>query len=258
MTNDRGRILLAGETWFSYGIHQKGFSAYTTGTYEEGQAEWVTALTQAGWTVDHIANHAATEDFPWTAEDLEPYDVVVLSDISADTLLLHPDAFVRGRRTPNRLAELERWVHAGGGFLMIGGYMSFSGFEGKARFQGTPVERMLPVRMLGFDDRAETPEGITPSVATTAHPALEPGHADWPHFLGYNRVAPDGGEVLLSFAEDPLLVVDQRGKGRTAAFTSDCSPHWGSPEFLAWAGYGPFWNRLLDWLANAPTDASTP
>lgn len=25
------RVLLAGETWISYGVHLKGFSAYTTG-----------------------------------------------------------------------------------------------------------------------------------------------------------------------------------------------------------------------------------
>jgi len=241
-------VLLAGETWLTYGIHQKGFSAYTTGTYDEGQTEWVAALETAGWSVEHIANHAATEAFPWTAEDLSGYDVVVLSDIGADTLQLHPDAFVRGRRTPNRLAEIRRWVEGGGGFLMVGGYMSFSGFEGKARYHGTPIERLLPVRMLGYDDRAETPEGVTPHVTAPGHPVLDGLGQEWPYFLGYNRLVPDGGEVLLAFEDDPLLVVDTVGDGRAAAFASDCSPHWGSPEFMAWSGYGRFWDALLGWL----------
>lgn len=249
MSERSGRILLAGETWLSYGIHQKGFSAYTTGAYEEGCAEFVRALEEGGWSVEHVPNHRATERFPWTAEELEAYDVVILSDIGADTLLLHPDTFVRGRRTPNRLNAIAERTERGGGFLMVGGYMSFSGFEGKARYHATPVERCLPVRMLGFDDRVEAPEGVTPTAVESAHPALAGAAGEWPHFLGYNRVAVDGGDVLLSFGDDPLLVVGSCGDGRSAAFTSDCSPHWGSPEFMAWDCYGSFWNGLLGWLA---------
>jgi uncharacterized membrane protein len=140
-------------------------------------------------------------------------------------------------------------VHGGGGFLMVGGYMSFSGFEGKARYHGTPIERLLPVRMLGYDDRAETPAGVVPGVKAGGHPVLAELPGAWPHFLGYNRLLPDGGEVLLAFEDDdPLLVVDAAGDGRVAGFASDCSPHWGSPEFMAWDGYGPFWSRLLGWL----------
>ncbi len=252
MTPPSRRMLLAGETWLSYGIHQKGFSAYTTGGYEEGQTEWVAALEARGWEVDHVPNHLATGDFPWSAEDLGGYDVVVLSDIGADTLHLHPDTFVRGQRTPDRLAEIARYVEGGGGFLMVGGYLSFSGFEGKARFHGTPIEDILPVRMLGYDDRVEAPAGVTPTVATEGHPILAETPADWPYLLGYNRLVPDGGETVLTVGRDPLLVVDEHGAGRTAAFASDCSPHWGSPEFMAWSGYGPFWDGLLSWLGARP------
>jgi len=244
------RVLLAGETWLTYGIHQKGFSAYTTGEYSDGSAEFRAALEGEGWTVDHVENHSATESFPRTLAELERYDVVILSDIGADTLLLHPDTFVRGLRTPNRLNEIADWVEQGGGFMMIGGYMSFSGFEGKARYHGTAIERCLPVKMLGYDDRVEAPEGLTPSVASVDHPALAGIPSDWPYFLGYNRVLQDGGELLLQLDDDPLLVVAERGKGRVAAFTSDCSPHWGSPEFMAWAGYAAFWNTLLSWLGS--------
>lgn len=256
MAEPRGRILLAGETWFTYGIHQKGFSAYTTGTYDEGQTELVRALEASGWSADHLPNHLAAEQFPWTAEDLAPYDVVVLSDIGADTLQLHPDTFVRGQRRPDRLAEMARFVETGGGFLMIGGYMSFSGFEGKARFHGTAIEDILPVQMLGFDDRRETPQGVTPQLRATDHPILEGLPSDWPHFLGYNRLVADGGDVLLGVGNDPFLVVGTHGQGRTGAFASDCSPHWGSPEFMAWDGYGPFWDALVSWLAagTAPSE----
>lgn len=243
------RVLLAGETWLTYGIHQKGFAAYTTGEYSDGSVEFREALGNAGWQVTHLANHEATESFPRSQDELRQFDVVILSDIAADTLLLHPDTFVRGRRTPNRLNELATWVDGGGGFLMVGGYMSFSGFEGKARFHGTAIERALPLRMLGYDDRVETPEGVTPEISSPGHEVLSGLPTSWPHFLGYNRVEAVGGETLLTIADDPLLIVDERGSGRVAAFTSDCSPHWGSPEFTAWDGYGPFWDRLLGWLA---------
>jgi uncharacterized membrane protein len=70
MKGIRGRVLLAGETWLTYGIHQKGFSAYTTGGYEVGSDEFVAALTAQGWEVEHVPNHLATEVFPTTVEAL--------------------------------------------------------------------------------------------------------------------------------------------------------------------------------------------
>ncbi len=250
MTTDRGRVLLAGETWLTYGLHQKGFSAYTTGGYEVGSDDFVAALKGSGWQVEHIPNHLATETFPTTVAGLDTYDVVILSDIGADTLLLHPDTFVRGQRTPNRLAVLQRWVRSGGGFLMVGGYMSFAGFEGKGRYHRTPVEACLPVEILGHDDRAELPEGVCPRVLTGDHPVLDGLPEPWPYFLGYNRLtAKPDATVLLAVDDDPFLAVWEHGDGRAAAFASDCSPHWGSPEFMAWEGYAPFWDRLLGWLA---------
>lgn len=242
------RVLLAGETWISHKTEVRGLSSYSLGTYGEGQNELVTALLQSGHDVTHIPNHMATESFPWEVADVAAYDVVILSDISADTLQLHPDCLDRGLRTPDRLRVLADYVRRGGGLLMIGGYLSFSGIEGKARYQATPLADVLPVEMLGFDDRVEMCEGAFPR-AISDHILLSGVSDDWPHFLGYNRVtAKTGTEVLLTFGADPLLVVDKCGAGRVAAFASDSSPHWGSPEFLAWGGYARFWHQLTDWL----------
>jgi uncharacterized membrane protein len=49
-------VLLAGETWMSYGIHMKGFAAYTTGHYSEGMHAFVSAIEADGNTVVHIPN----------------------------------------------------------------------------------------------------------------------------------------------------------------------------------------------------------
>lgn len=246
---DRRRVLLAGETWFSYGIHQKGFTAYTTGEYAQGCDEFVAALESAGWTVDHITNHDATTTFPTTVAELGQWDLVILSDIAADTLLLTQATFVHGRRSPDRLQALAEWVDTGGALLMVGGYMPFSGFEGKARYQATALRDCLPVTMLGYDDRVECPSGVDPVVTATEHPALTGVPTDWPWLLGYNRViAKPDADVLLAVGEDPLLVGSRQGAGRTAAFTSDCSPHWGTPEFMAWPGYARLWDSLAHWL----------
>lgn len=245
------RLLLAGETWFSHGVHVKGFSSYTTGSYDEGQKQLVSALESTGWSVDHLPNHLATEGFPWSLEALSAYDVVVLSDISADTIQLHPRTFLKGERTPDRLALLADWVRRGGGFAMIGGYMAFSGFEGRGRFGMTPIADVLPVETLVGDDRVETPAGVTPEVVEP-HDILSGISQEWPHFLGYNRTrARPDSRVLLKVGNDPFLVVSEMGRGRSAAFVSDCSPHWGSPEFMAWEHYSPFWDGLMSWLARS-------
>jgi len=245
------RVLIAGESWVTLGLHLKGVATYTTGSYAVGLAALVSALESRTWSVTHIPNHLATTDFPSTPAALEAFDVVVLSDIPSDTLLLHPDTFERGQRTPDRLALLRDYVSSGGGLAMVGGYMSFSGFDGKARYQATALSEPLPVDMLGHDDRVEAPAGVTP-VVNRSHPILEDIPPDWPHFLGYNRfVAKNGAQVLMTVGSDPFLVVGRYERGRSAAFASDCSPHWGSPEFLEWRGYGQFWDQLLRWVSGA-------
>jgi len=88
--------------------------------------------------------HEVPERFPANAEELAAYDVVVLSDIGADSILLHPDTWLRGQRTVNRLVVLAEWVRSGGGLLMAGGYMSFQGINGAARYRRTPIEEVLP------------------------------------------------------------------------------------------------------------------
>ncbi|CAN5737539.1 glutamine amidotransferase [soil metagenome] len=248
------RVLIAGET---FGLHLKGVATYQTGGYATGLDALQAALEAAGWDVVHIPNHLATLEFPGTIEALAGVDVVVLSDIPADTLLLHPDTFDRGLRTPDRLSLLADWVAQGGGLLMVGGYMSFSGFEGKGRYQNTALAEVLPVRMLGHDDRIEAPAGVVPRQVAD-HPVLHGITGEWPYFLGYNRLlAKVDASVPLAVGEDPFLALGSHGRGRVAAFASDCSPHWGSPAFLEWPSYGPFWTQLLCWTAGL-ADASGP
>ena len=78
---------------------------------------------------------------PKTLEDLQQFDLFMLSDVSALNV---------GR---DQMDLYRRWVQDfGGGFAMIGGENSF----GVGGYYRTPVEQMLPVRM-EHEDRQDTP-----------------------------------------------------------------------------------------------------
>jgi uncharacterized membrane protein len=247
------RVLLAGESWVTHSVHVKGVDSFNTSTYVEGAGRLREALAAAHIDVDYLPAHLVPARFPGTAADLTEYGAVILSDIGANSLLLAPDTFERSAAAPNRLASLERYVRDGGGLLMIGGYLSFAGIEGKARYHGTLVEAVLPVTVSPHDDRAERPEGIQPVVTEPGHPVLDGVPHDWPALLGYNVLAAkSAAQVLVRCDADPLLTVGHHGEGRSAAFASDCAPHWCPPDFMAWPGYDRLWGNLLRWLADEP------
>ena len=242
------RILIAGESWTVHSIHQKGFDSFTTTEYAEGVGWLRDALESKGWDVHFMPSHVAARDFPATVEAFSKYACVLLSDIGANTLLLHPDTFVKSKVLPNRLHALRDYVDAGGGVVMVGGYLTFQGIEAKAQYAGSAVEDALPVTIHRDDDRVEAPQGVTPHLNDIAHPIFDGVPTPWPHLLGYNRVAakPDA-DVLARVGGDPLLVAGSFGKGRGVAFTSDCGPHWSPPEFCTWSGYAELWNGIAEW-----------
>jgi uncharacterized membrane protein len=244
------RVLIAGESWTTHSIHQKGFDSFTTTEYNEGVRWLRDALESNGWTVDFQPSHIAAREFPQTPEALAAYDVVMLSDIGANTLLLHPDTFVRSVSLPNRLESLHEYVLSGGGLVMIGGYMTFQGIDGKARYADTPVEDALPVTMMHRDDRVEAPQGLVPQVTEPAHPIVAGLPSRWPALLGLNEVAIKRDATLVATAGDEVLIAaGTYGKGRSVAFTSDCGPHWAPPAFCDWPLYGKLWHQITLWAA---------
>lgn len=242
------QVLIAGESWTTHSIHQKGFDSFTTTEYNEG-VRWLKAALEAhGWTVHYQPSHIAAREFPQTAEALKAYSCVLLSDIGANTLLLHPETFTRSTALPNRLQAIRDYVEAGGGLVMIGGYLTFQGIEAKGQYAGTAVEEALPVTLMRWDDRVESPQGVTPAVADPDHPIVRDVEGPWPALLGYNRVQPKAGsDVVATVGADPLIAAGSFGSGRGVAFTSDCGPHWAPPPFVEWAGYAPLWNGIVEW-----------
>jgi len=242
-------VLLAGEQFTSAGFEIKGFDYFGANAYCEDAQPLVDALTAGGHEVDWLRTHRVPAAFPESTDALGAYDVVLLSDVGSNSLLFHPTVLKESQRRPNRLTVLREYVAAGGGLAMIGGWMSFSGIDGRARYHGTAVEEALPVTCRPYDDRQERPEGVVPRVVAGEHPALAGVPDDWPFFLGYNRVTPkETAEVLVAVDDDPLLCVWTFGRGRAAAFTSDCAPHWAPPDVLTWPGYAHLWSALTTWL----------
>ncbi len=244
------RILIAGESWITTSTHIKGVDEFTAHSYHEGVGQLRAALKSGGHEVVHMPAHLVSTNFPETQEQLAEYDVIMLSDIGANSLQLAPGVFENAIPGRDRIAELAAWVFAGGSLLMIGGYLSFSGFQARAAFQRTAIVDVLPVHLLEGDDRVEGPAGIVPTVLDEGHPALGGSGADWPALLGYNKtVLKQDATLLVKVGDDPLVAVGTYGKGRSAVFTSDCSPHWAPIAFCEnWPGYASLFNGLTSWL----------
>lgn len=245
-------VLFIGESWFIETTERKGVDYFSVSRYEEG-TQWVgDAVKAGGMSFTHIPSHLVEFNFPETIEALQAYDVVMFSDVGANTFLLPTRTFIGGERSVNKLSLVRDFVRAGGGFCMIGGYLSFQGFEGKGCYRRTAIEDILPVGLLDGDDRAEVPEGFNPEILAPEHPIFAGVTGEVPYMLGYNRtIAKPDATVLMRHGTDPLLAVANYGMGRVMAYACDCSPHWASPELCAWTHYQRLWQNITRWLASA-------
>jgi uncharacterized membrane protein len=247
------KILFAGESATIATTHIKGMDSFTHYTYGEASRYILPKLRENNIEVDYLPCHDVMAKFPLTVEELKEYDCVVISDLGSNSLLFHPNV-LRSTKMPNRLESLREYVRGGGGFLMIGGYMSFAGVENKARFHETELEDMMPVEILDHDDRVEVPQGFCPTVVQAEHPILAGLPKVFPTMLFYNKtILKPEAELLIVNEEggrnDPILAVWKYGFGRAAAFTPDCAPHGATPEFLNWEHYGEFFARTIEWLS---------
>lgn len=188
------------------------------------------------------------------------YDLFLLSD------------FARTHMTRASEARLIRQVENGAGLLMVGGWGSFSGPFGQ--WKGSRVEAMLPVSCLARDDRKHFPSGAW-ILKRRHHPLFRAlSFREPPVICGLNEIRPKKGSEVLLVArnlvghakEYPVLVVQEQGGIKTAAFSSDLAPHWcgglvdwgrrrlklrlGSPLFVEVGDrYVALVSGLLKWLA---------
>ncbi|HEX8524939.1 MAG TPA: glutamine amidotransferase [Tepidisphaeraceae bacterium] len=189
------------------------------------------------------------------------------------------------RMAERKQLEIVRQVEAGAGLLMVGGWESFSGQDGK--WAGTPLGSILPVHIAKHDDRINCDQpALVRCVSNHAICAGLPWDSRPPAIGGFNRIsAKDDATVVLEVQrftacqqnngfvfepldQHPLLVVGSHGKGRTAALATDLAPHWvgglvdwgidkrvvaSAPE--SWSievgeHYAQFVHNLVSWVGN--------
>lgn len=249
--SDRIRVMLVGETWIMRTMEVKGADSFEMSSYGTGKEYLEKAVREGGFDFIHIPCHCIGDRFPASAEELKKMcDVLIISDVGANTFLLPVETFLQSKKTPNKLEIIKQYVEKGGGLCMVGGYMSFMGIDGKGRYHQTPVEEVLPVEFQPFDDRQEHPEGIEIAVPVSDHPILQDLPERLTGILGYNRaIAKKSADVLLSYENDPILAVGTYGTGRCAAYATDCAPHWSSPEFSDSDAYRSLWKNMVLWLS---------
>ena len=186
------------------------------------------------------------------------------------------------------LGEIKDYVIEGGGLAMLGGDLSFT----SGGYSGSPVADVLPVELLGPapEDRLISLDSFKPRLTAEGrgHPITalrldaRDNSARWdalPALDGANLVsrARAGATVLAAHptlkGDDgkplPVLAVQEVGKGRSLAFTSDSSWRWGfgrpaaadAPgKAPASAGgddgrgrdYQKFWESAIRWLVRDP------
>lgn len=245
------KVLLLGESYSATHTFVRGRNYVTLPQYGHFGTEIVSMLEKEGLDVTMICTHDIPEKCPIRREDFAQYDVVILSDVGSDTMLVQPrDA--NGKRYPNRLRELAHYVENGGGLLMVGGYFGFSGIGNQARYNMTPLAEVLPVHISDYDDRVECPEGVCPVINPGCGTHLFDGiqMEACPEFGGYNKtVGKEGAKVFATFYGDPFLAGMEFGKGRSFAFTSDCAPDWAPLTVLAWEGYSKLLANVIRWTA---------
>ena len=214
-----------------------------------GQDCEVTSL--ANWTLYRLE--------PGKFEELvERSATVVISDVESKCFHLYPSFFNRARREnrvvtfPDRLEMLKGWVRGGGGLMMLGGWLSFSGAKEMGGWRRSTIAEVLPVECLVGEDLVESSAGYTPEVVLPDHP-LAKGlpWASFPPIFGYNElIAKPHGQVVVRVKETghPLVVAGEFGKGRVCIYASDPAPHWGI-NFELWDGYDAFWRQAMRWTS---------
>ncbi len=191
------------------------------------------------------------------SEHLPSFDAVILQDFDAQPYNME-----------KHLPALARYVHAGGGLVMVGGPNAFVA----GGYAGTPLAEVLPVDLDGSPGAtaADTTK-VVPAWTDEGRsaPLLGPLRAivgeELPPMPGANVLGDvrKGGIVLLqhptrttrSGSPMPLLAVAEQGDGRSIALGVDGA--W-LLQFSALGartsgrGYGAFWDGLLGWLMRDP------
>ena len=202
--------------------------------------------------------------FPKTREELFSYRALIIGSLEAAAL------------TGDQLRMISEFVDKrGGGLLMLGGPRSFA----EGGYVGTAVADVLPVvidrnnvqakgtvtRMNVKPTRAGMATAVTQLAATEA--ASTEKWNSLPVITTVNRISgvKPGATVLLTGtdenrAEQPMLVYQRYGRGKTFAFLPQDSWMWQMHHTIAVDDltHENFWRQLLRWLVDGVPDQVEP
>lgn len=245
------KVFYCGDQVILVTTYIKGMNSWTDGVVHDEGGHLIEALNKdPDIDLTYMPTSKAQRDFPMPDEILK-YDVVLFSDIGTDTIIMYEDRFLHCPMGKDRLGGLKKFVENGGGLAGVGGWMSFGGMFGMAKWHNTSLEEVLPVTCYPYDDRVELSEGMTPSIVDENHPFFK--GVDFKNapvlFSGYNEVKiKSDAKLLAEYNGDPIIVSGTYGKGRTMVLASDPAPHWGR-GMVEWDDYSKFWINVVKWLA---------
>ncbi len=180
------------------------------------------------------------------------YDIYIIGDLDARAL------------GDSQLQGLANAVSSGAGLVTLGGFQAY----GAGGYASSPLANVIPIEMDRSHRRsvdANRPEnpidqlaGPLPIRLARSHPITDLGGEDpaliWqqlPPQEGANRfvgpkVAPGVQTLLESPNQEPLLVIGQYGRGRTAAIAFDSTYRWWRAKKSD--AHRRFWRQLVLWL----------
>ncbi|MDX2036082.1 MAG: glutamine amidotransferase [Isosphaeraceae bacterium] len=178
------------------------------------------------------------------------YDVYIIGDLPADHL------------TAKQQRDLADLVEKGAGLMMLGGRSTF----GPGGWGSSPLARVMPVNVSANDGQIE-PEGgfkVVPNDRGLENYLLRlaPDRAEssrlWgnlPKIMGTNLfLGAKPNAIVLAAADtanrEPLMVVMDTGRGRSAAFGGETWPWRRSIDDAGILAHLRFWRQAILWLAH--------
>ena len=247
-------VLYVGDSEIVVSKYLVGADSFEQANYNDNARFFRGAMAKVEYIkLKHINPHDVPLQFPKTMDELTAYDVVIFSDVGYNSMIFYPGLKPPYKYPlgPDRVKMVKEFVEKGGGFVMVGGYLSFSGFNAIAGYHRTSVEEILPVEISPFDDRVEVTDGFVFKVIDKDHPITSDLPWDDAKFTlcGYNKLTlKDGAKLIAEYNGDPFIACREYKKGRTAVFASDFAPHWAG-DFKDWEYYPQFWGQMIKWLA---------
>jgi len=200
-----------------------------------------------------------------------PTDELFHDQLGSFDLIIFQNFTYRGYRMRQYLPLIKRYVQNGGGFVMLGGDISFT----HGGYSGTAIEDFLPVSLLKSPQAALAPGTFRPQLTEVGrfHPitslsiATDENEKLWgqlPQLDSLNRVAslrPDAHALMvhptetLSGSAAPVMAIREYGEGRVLTLMTDSTWKW---DFLSFGdsgdnqNYYKFWGNAIRWLIRDP------